>query len=172
MTAETTAAKSARLTARHDQETERLRRERDALQEDLEGAERALRQERRRVKALQTELDGTRRANRNFKIAEQVFEYWRTHTGHERSEFLDARQKALLWALKHYTPRECCLAILGCCVDGYVNPRTGQRYDDLPQILGDEVRADRNIARWEAYCRTHGRRFERGPALKGEQPRG
>jgi len=159
---------AAVLRARHDQVTERLRRERDAALEDLEGAERALRAERRKVKALQSELDEKYRANRNFQVAERIFEFWRVKTGHERAEFLERRQKQTLWALKHYTPRECCMAILGCVHRGFTDPGTHQKHDELAMILRDETMVDKNIERYRIHCLEAGVRFDRdGPAGPG-----
>lgn len=159
------AAKSAILSASGEQTVERLTRQLNAALEDLQGAEMALRSERRKVKALQAELSEKYRQHPNFRTAETIFDFWRDRTGHDRAEFLKTRQKQTLWALKHYTPRECCLAVLGCVHRGHTDPRTRQKYDELAVILRDETMVDKNIERYRLHCLEHGHTFERGPSL-------
>lgn len=73
--------------------------------------------------------------------ANRVFAYWREQIHPKAKVFTDARRKAVIKLVRAgYRAEELFLAIDGAKVPGaaYVNPKTGQTYDDLELICRDE----------------------------------
>jgi hypothetical protein len=143
------------------QEVQRLRRALETTETDLQAVEKALRAERRKTARLQRDLDEKYRTSPNYKTAEQIFDFWRDKTGHTDAKFLRTRQKTVLAALKNYTPRECCMAVLGCVHLGFTAPDTKQKYDELAVILRDETKIEKNIERYQIHCQATGQPFDR-----------
>lgn len=108
-------------------------------EEDLQGAEKALRKERRRSKALETEKQHERERYEQRQLVTELFEFWQRRTKHAKSRLTPDRFDVLRSALDQgYTPREIALAIAGCAFDPFVTQnRNGrsERHDDLTVCL-------------------------------------
>lgn len=122
---------------------ERLRRAIGILEVDLQNVEVSLRSERRRSTMLQGQLDALLDETAAAEDVKEIFHLWQGATEHPRSKLLTDRKKAIGRMLKHYGKDRCILAVLGAGEAAYVNPKNGQRYDQIKHIFGDEDRFER-----------------------------
>lgn len=114
--------------------------------DDLRGAERELRSQRRKVRALEEELRQQRRDAPEAQIVQTIFRFWVSKCGKnpKTTKLGDKRHKAVLARLRDgHSPEFIMRAIEGAAVACYVDPATGQRYDDLELICRSEVNLER-----------------------------
>lgn len=113
------------------------------LEIDLQNVEVALRSERRRTNMLQGQLDALLDESVAAAEVNEIFTVWKGATDHPRSKLLTDRKKLIGRMLKHYGRDRCMLAVIGAADAAYVNPKTGQRYDQIKHIFGDEDKFER-----------------------------
>lgn len=121
----------------------RLRRAIDVLEVDLQNAEIALRSERRRTNLLEGQLHTLLDESAATSDVNEIFRLWQGATNHPRSKLLADRKRMIAKMLKHYGKDRCIMAVLGAGEAAWTNPKTGQRYDQIKHIFGDEDRFER-----------------------------
>lgn len=140
---------------------ERLARQRDAAILDMENAEIALRAERAKTKRFKRMLDDKQREHHDYDTVKALFDYWKQQASSSRSALDANRIQLCLRAMKNYTPREIAMALRG-------NVSCGRR-DPFGTILRNADMVEKNIARWETYCRSNRVTFDRGPVKEENQ---
>jgi hypothetical protein len=115
------------------------------LEEDLRLAEDEIRKLRRREAALQGELNRRIEKSSEGQAADLIARYYVERLKKGKTwVFGEKRRKAVVSRLKEgYDPRRICRAIDWIAEGAYVNPDTGQRYDDLELICRNEVNLDK-----------------------------
>lgn len=122
---------------------ERVRHAIGILEVDLQNAEIALRAERRRTRLLEGQVNALLDESAAATDVKEIFHLWQGATSHPRSKLLADRKKLIGRMLKHYGKDRCVMAVLGAAEAAYTNPKSGQRYDQIKHIFGDEDKFER-----------------------------